>query len=297
MYKRKLLGIFCLALLAPIAMVCAMPLKYNLGKTPVSETDEKIVILTHQPISISILPGGRQWPLLTLDEAGNIYVGNVVIDGATGQAINDPKSTLVLPHDVSLKAGDGGFELRHAGKRCYFSLQLLGLDKHRSALMALSSANMVLVSAATGLLARVTQFGADGRVSNYRVEQLDLGRCGVSFHRDIGNPDLLVELGHSLEGGWWMTGSIEQTLLLSRDGHHWRKATLPAGISSLMSAYVANSKEIWLAAILHRDGMESPYLLVYSNDGGRSWRNVLANDPVLGRLPTGWLEGQKRRAQ
>ena len=83
-------------------------------------------------------------------------------------------------------------------------------------------------------------------------------------------------------------------MLQSTDGRHWRNATLPDGLSSLVSSYVANRRETWLAAILPADE-ESPYLLAYSGDGGRSWRNVRAGDPVLARMPRGWLEGQKRR--
>jgi len=133
------------------------------------------------------------------------------------------------------------------------------------------------------------------RVANYCIQHLDINRCQILFRHGFGNPDLLVELGHSKKGGWWITGSIEQTLLHSNDGRHWRKTALPAGLSSLVSAYVANPREIWPAAIVPDDAIESPYLLVYSGDGGRSWRNVIVNDAILRRLPRGWLEGQKRR--
>ncbi|WP_332879583.1 hypothetical protein [Massilia sp. S19_KUP03_FR1] len=234
---------------------------------------------------------------MSLDEAGRIYIGNVVVDATARSTVRQRKATLVLAHGVEITAAGSGFRFRYAEKNCFFSLERLGLDKRRTALESLRHSNIAFASAATGLLALATRFGDDGRVSNYRVEELDVGQCQISFRHDVGNPDLLVELCHSTEGGWWLTGSIEQTLLQSTDGRAWRKAALPKGLGSLISAYVANSREIWLAALLSAAGAESPYLLVYSNDSGRSWRNVVANDPVLDRLPVGWLEGQKRHVQ
>lgn len=272
-------------------------LKYHVGVIAFTESEQQIIVHAKATSTISILPGGATWPRGSLDAVGLIYVGNVVIDGATGSAVQHRNETLVLPHDVAIKAAENGFRFRHAGNTCWFSGDQLGLSKQRTALESLKNSNIAFTSASTGLLALVAQFGEDGRVANYRVEQLDLNRCKILFHRDLGNPDLLVELGHSTDGGWWLTGSIEQTLLQSSDGRHWRKAALPAGLSSLISAYVANPHEIWLAAILPAGENESPYLLVYSGDGGRSWRNVVADDLILRRIPSGWLEGHKRRAQ
>ncbi|MCD5993351.1 hypothetical protein KDX38_06475 [Pseudomonas sp. CDFA 602] len=91
-----------------------------------------------------------------------------------------------------------------------------------------------------------------------------------------------------------MTGSIEQTLLRSTDGSQWHKVSLPAELSSLVSSYVVNDREIWLAAILP-DATPSPYLLVYSNDAGEHWRYLVEDDPLLAKVPAAWLEGQRRR--
>lgn len=293
---KNLLYIIIVAL-SPMAMAGGIPFEYQIGVVKISENDRKIVVNSTPPVAVSILPGGTTWPPLSIDEGGNIYAGNIVIDGATGTAVMHPKATLALPHGVEMSETHDHLQFRHNGKNCSFSLQQLGLNKQRTALAALKNSNIKFSSTATALLALVTQFGPDGRVSNYRVEQLDLGLCRISFFSDMGNPDLLVESGHSAEGGWWMTGSIEQTLMQSGDGRHWRKAVLPRDLSSLISAYVVNPREIWLAAMLPADEAESPYLLVYSGDGGKSWRNVVADDRVLERLPSGWLEGQKRRPQ
>lgn len=296
-FANKIFIHFAILASVPNVFAGSAPLEYNVGLTSVSESGLQILVSASTPISVSILPGGATWPRMSLDEAGRIYIGNVVVDATARSTVRHRRATMMLAHGVEIIAAGSRFRFRHAGKNCFFTLQRLGLYKQRTALESLKHSNIAFSSAATGLLALVTQFGADGRVANYRVEELDLGQCQISFRHDVGNPDLLVELGHSTEGGWWLTGSIEQTLLQSVDGRTWRKAALPEGLGSLISAYVANSREIWLAAILSAAGAESPYLLVYSNDSGRSWRNVVANDPVLERLPVGWLEGQKRRVQ
>lgn len=218
-----------------------------------------------------------------------------MIDATTGKSETRKQATLALPDGVDVTVAARGYRFWRAGKSCDLSLQQLGLDPRRSALEALEYDNIAFSSSPGALLALTTQFGQDGRVENYLIEQIDIDRCKITVQKSIGNPDLLVELGHSEQGGWWITGSIEQTLLQSDDGRNWRPAALPAGLSSLVSSYVTNTREIWLAAILVTDGTESPCLLVYSSDAGQHWRNVMADDPVLSRLPAGWLEGQKRR--
>lgn len=280
-----------------MAFAGVTPFEYHIGAVTASEYGRNIVLNVTPPVFVSIMPGGATWPPLSLDESGTIYAGNIIINSASGIAVKHQNATVILPYGIELSERNKVLAFRSAGKNCFFPLQQLGLDNHRTALEALKNSNIVFSSTENALLALVAQFGPNGKVSNYRLQQIDLALCRISFHYDLGNPDLLIELGHSTNGGWWLTGSIEQTLLQSSDGRAWRKAALPEGLGSLISAYVANSREIWLAAILTADGNESPYLLVYSNDGGRSWRNVVANDPVLARLPSGWLEGQKRRAQ
>lgn len=247
-------------------------------------------------VKIDILSSGRSWPILSLDEAGEIYAGNAVIDTASGRHQLRAHAILALPYDVGVGVVGNAFRFQQARKICDLSLTQLGLDKQRAPLVALKNRNISFSSSKNTLLALVTQFNPDGEVAGYITEKIDIHRCRVTSQRKIGNPDLLIELGNSVQGGWWITGSIEQTLLQSDDGHHWRKSPLPSTLSALVSAYVVSKNEIWLAGILSADN-ESPYLLVYSNDGGKTWRNIIANDPALRRMPPGWLEGQKRRVQ
>lgn len=292
----KILGV-CLAglLLAQMAQADVTPFDYRLGATPVTEDEQQILIHAQTAVSVAILPGGRNWPLLSLGEDGRIYAGGTVIEAATGRLLAQTEATLVLPHGVEVTAAADRYRLRRHGRVCELTSATLHLSPDKTALETLRDSNLMLISSATGLLALVTQFGADGSVSDYLPQSVDISNCKVTVGPGLGNPDLLVEMGHSALGGWWLTGSIEQTLLRSADGHQWRPVKLPDGLSSLISSYVANDHELWLAAILPDDGEGSPYLLVYSDDGGEHWRNLRKDDPLLAKIPAAWLEGQKRR--
>lgn len=268
---------------------------YRLGATRVNEDQHHIVIHAQPAVTVAILPGGKTWPPLSLDETGRIHVGGTVMDSATGRVLARTDAAMLLPHGVSLAVLDGRYRFRRDGKECRLSPYQLQLDATKNALEALKDANLALASTSDTLLALATRFGPDGAVTDYLVERIDIGRCRVIALQSLGNPDLLVELAHSERGGWWITGSIEQTLLRSPDGRRWSKVSLPAGLSSLVSSYVVNDDEIWLAAVLPEGTSPSSPLLVYSGDGGKHWRNLPANDPLLARLPAGWLEGQKRR--
>jgi hypothetical protein len=291
----KILILFMLSLTAPIAVADVTKSVYHIRATKVIEGERNIFIHSKPLVTVAVLPGGPTWPALSLDDTGRIYAGNVVIDPVTGMLTTNPKATLVLQHGVTITDAKNGFLFESAGTRCTLSLQQLGLDRSEAPLFLLKHHNISFSSTGAGLLALVRQFGQDGRIANYLIEEIDLRSCRIVVRESLGNPDFLIELGHSTKGGWWITGSIEQTLLQSGDGRHWRKVSLPAGLSGLISAYVANPSEIWLAGILLEDGEFSAYSLIYAGDGGGPGRNLIKNDPLLARLPPGWLEGQKRR--
>lgn len=290
----------CITLLAgliaaPAALADVTPVNYRVGATVFNDDGERILVHSTPPVTIAILPGGATWPRLSLYDTGHIYAGNIVIDAATKRIVMRAGSTLALPYGVTIKETRRGFQFARAGTTCRLSLRQLGLSQQRTARDSLKHSNIQFASSPTGLTALAMQFGPDGDMANYLVQQVDIQRCRVASRKRLGNPDLLVELNYSRQGGWWITGSIEQTLLQSSDGLHWRAAALPEGLSSLISSYVANPREIWLAGILLTDDEPSPYLLVYSGDGGRTWRNLVAGDALLDRVPPGWLEGQRRR--
>lgn len=290
----KLTGaLLCSVLLAHPALADDTSFDYLLGATKVTEDRQQIVIHAEQPLAIAILPGGKTWPVLALGESGNIHAGGAVIDAATGRLLSQTLATLALPHGVDVTALADGYRFRRGARNCQLSLRQLHLGHAKTPLDSLKDRNLMLASGGKVLLALVTQFDREGNVGNYLVERIDIDRCTVTAGHKLGNPDLLVELGQTAGGGWWLTGSIEQTLLRSNDGRHWRAISLPAGLSSLVSSHVVDAREIWLAGVL--GGEADSLYLVYSGDGGRHWRNLQAGDPLLQRMPAGWLEGQKRR--
>ena len=215
---RSLCVIFAGGLsLVPVSQAGVAAFDYHIGAIRVSEDQRYIVIHAQRAATVAILPGGKTWPALSVDEAGRIYVGGTVIDGATGHVVASADADLTLPYGVELAVVDEGYRCRRGGKECRLSRQQLQLDGNKGALDSLKDANLALASARDTLLALVTRFGPDNAETEYLVERIDIDRCQVAVQQQLGNPDLLVELAHSNAGGWWITGSIEQTLLRSRE--------------------------------------------------------------------------------
>ncbi|MGW8391048.1 hypothetical protein [Pseudoduganella sp. HUAS MS19] len=278
----------------------AMPTQhYKVGNVAFAEDMDHIMILSKPQVGIEVLPGGHTWPLLQLDESGRILAGRTAIDPATGEHAvplrADTLNRVLYPNDLSVTPTSQGYEIRHHQTQCTLPYRRLGAPRGRSPLEALQVANIKLAASEDQILALVTSFLSDGQSTRYHVRSIDPRTCKVSLAAKLGDPDLLVELGQSKRGGWWITGSIEQTLLTSKDGRKWKKAKLPDGLSSLVSSYVVDSKQIWLAGILDSSDLY-PNLLIYSADGGATWTNLKKDDPLLAKVPAGWLEGQKRKA-
>lgn len=282
------------ALLNPNAHANDQGLHYQVGKVSITEGEDTIQVRGEQPITLQNQPAGRAWPLLHLDESGRIHAGSHIIDPATGKTLATSQDAIQLPNGLQVAASTTGYELRHGQTRCAIDYKQLGAPADRSPLEALKAYNVKLAASYNSILILVTSFLEDGQTSQYHVQRIDPTSCKSTLAAKLGDPDLLVELGHSSRGGWWVTGSIEQTLMVSKDGSKWRRIKLPKKLSALSSSYVVNDKQIWLAAILG-DMDKHPNLLVYSANGGKSWTSLKANDPLLAKIPAGWLEGQKRK--
>lgn len=277
----------------------AMPtLHYRVGNVPFAEDVDHIQILSKPQVGIEILPGGHAWPPLQLDEAGRIFAGPAMIDPASGEHLTpfraDTRNKLLFPNGLQVTPTSKGYNLRYGHSSCSIPYKGLGAPVDRSPLKALQTANVMLSASDDKVLALVANFQSDGNTTEYAVQTIDPRTCRIRKTASLGSPDLLVELGHSKRGGWWITGSIEQTLLTSKDGKRWSKAKLPEGLSSLMSSYIVDSKQIWLAGILDSSD-DYPNLLVYTSDGGATWTNLRKDDPLLAKVPAGWLEGQRRK--
>jgi len=274
-------------------------LHYKVGNVAFTEDARHIRIHSKPQVAIEVLPGGHSWPLLQLDEQGRILAGGTAIDPTTGKRAaahkSDTADTVLFPNDLAVTPTSTGYGIRHRELQCTLPYKRLGGPRGRSAFEALQVANVKLAASEDNVLVLVTSFSSDGQSTRYDLRSIDPRTCKVGLVAKLGNPDLLVELGHSKHGGWWISGSIEPTLLTSKDGRKWSKAKLPEGLSQLMSSYVVDSKQIWLAGILDISD-EYPNELVYSADGGATWTNLKRNDPLLAKVPAGWLEGQKRKA-
>jgi hypothetical protein len=288
--------------IAPAALVfcqtvCAQQstIEYALGSVRVIDKDEAILLDARPPLSIKVLPGGHTWPRLALDEDGRIYVGATIVDSSDGHVLASDAgtdTTVALPYNVRVSAQLQNFRITRGRSTCTLSLHQLGAEMNKSAERALLYRSVQFAASENALIALVTRFRNDFRDNTYRALRIDHRLCKVA-RADLGNPDFLVEINQSRRGGWWITGSVEQTLLRSRDGLTWRKVGLPEDVFSLVSSYVVNDREIWLAAYLSGD-IEDQLGLTYSSDGGKHWHSLRKGDPRLAQLPKGWLEGQKR---
>ena len=271
---------------------------YKVGNVAFSEDARHIQIHSKPQVGIEVLPGGHTWPRLQLDESGRIFAGSTAIEPATGKHIaphkEDAPGSVLFPNNLAVTPTTRGYEIRHHQARCSLPSKRLGAPSGRSSFEALQVANIKLAASEDKVLVLVTSFLKDGQ-TRYHVRSIDPRTCKASLAATLGDPDLLVELGQSRRGGWWISGSIEQTLLTSKDGRKWTKVKLPEGLSSLVSSYVVDGKQIWLAGILDNSD-DYPNQLIYSADGGASWINLKKDDPLLAKVPAGWLEGQKRKA-
>lgn len=292
-------------LTASIALLLARPCMaqvaaydYFIGNVKFTEDAASTVIHVKGASLVANLPGGHTWPKLLVDDAGTIYAGGVAIDSKRGALLaggpGAGEVSQVYPAGLSVEIVKGAYRIARDGRRCSFTPAQLGLRGAKPLIDAMKDDNVRFAASPAQVLALVTRYD-EAPDSRYLVAELDLAGCKVRMS-ELGDPDLLVELGRSDRGGWWLTGSIEQTLLRSNDGRVWRRATLPPDVSALVSSHVVSDDEIWLAAAMPGSGDDDP-LLLHTQDGGKTWRNVRLGDPSLARLPRGWLEGHRRLGQ
>lgn len=278
-------------------------LHYKVGNVAFTENIDQIHVQSAPPVNIEVLPGGKPWPPLRLDELGRIFAGAVVIDPTTGKLLNSGSpevssagNVVKLPSNPEVRSLSTGYEFRHRDSRCTIAYKRLGATRDRTPLEAPQEANVKLAASDDKILALVTSFLADGQTTRYHVHSIDPRTCKLSSATKLASSDLLVELGRSRQGSWWITGSVEQTLMASTDGQKWHHINVPEGLWSLVSSYIVNIKQISLAGILDNSD-DYPNLLIYSADGGATWTNLRRDDPLLDKVPAGWLEGQNAKSK
>ncbi len=278
--------------------------KFNIGKIEfiASHTSVKILRENQPPVTVEILPGGKFWPPVKHDAQGRFFVGDKIVDTNTGKItqvrLRDDNSFLlnstiaISPKDIKQR-----FKIRTGTINCTLQLKKLGFgsENKKSASALVQHYNVQFTASDKEILALQTHFDASGNdVATYKVSSINPLNCQVLSQTKLGDPDLLVELGWSKEGGWWIIGSIEQTLLRSRDGKHWQTSPLPEDISSMVSGYMVSDKEIWLAAGMASHTEEDDPMLLRSLDGGKTWASFKQDAPELNTMPPYWMEGIQR---
>lgn len=242
---------------------------------------------------------GSYWPPVHIDEQGFIYVGDKVLNSRTGLLIqdrNNPDAVIVGPR-VEVVAKPSTQSLTVLGKdgSCEIPLAVLQKGLTGTATRSVLYGRVHFAESANMLAVLSSVFTDEGEKLAYRVSIIDPRSCRVLSGVDLGNPDLLVELGWSPVGGFWIVGAQEPTLLRSEDGISWVTVKIPPQFSELMSAYIAEKGNIWLAALdgNEPDAVDSP-ALIHSADDGKTWQTLTWNSPLLNRVPMYWLEGQMR---
>lgn len=276
--------------------------KYSYGKVKFTETERSIEIqLPNTDIyRVDILPGGKVWPPLLIDEDGDIFFGNKIFNSKaeklTKTTNSNETSLIKLPFDNEVIPTPDGYLFKKRNHICRISKHSLQIKNNESSLESLKRWGISIAADEQNILVLRTAIkkGNQGDEKINIVFKIDVTKCKIISQEKLGDPDNLLELAWSKEGGWWITGSIEGILLRSKNGSNWHKVPLPNDISSLVSSYVINQNEIWLAAVLASSIETDPYLLIYSGNGGQTWVSMKKDDPLLSKLPLNWIEGLSR---
>ncbi len=275
---------------------------FRIGKLTFSEKPGRLTIAapTGRPLHVPLLPTVGEWPPVLFEENGNAGVGDVLLDSASGTigtARKNQRGFIELTRGLSVKPGEHGFTLHRQGMRCHLTRTTLGLSKDKSPRAYLKWRYLRIVPSDTAVLAMTRQDIDDpGKPAHaYAVSHIDMAACKVSRKVDLGDPDFLVELAWSRNGGWWITGSIETTLLRSKDGLTWTRVPFDGEISGLISSYAVSDSEIWLAGLMtdaaHPEN--DPFDLLVSRDAGKTWTGVRRGDALRRSMPAYWLGARR----
>lgn len=240
---------------------------------------------------------GVYWPPIASDGQGRFYVGNKSIDSNSGRIIygdSDRKAIVLGSHyTVSPDDTNESVKVQHDGRVCRIGIRNLGLDPADGSVSDLLHGVIRFVDSDGPLVGLVTLGGSQAGNTHYLAIRISPDTCHVDS-ANLGNPDLLVELGWTPAGHWWITGSTEGTLIRSDDGRKWTTTRLPESISELVSAYVVDQTHIWLAASDSKSFNQDSPQIVYSEDGGNTWTPLAWHRNWMSRVPPYWLEGQMR---
>lgn len=277
---------------------------YSLGKLRIVESSDLLVIsaIDGSKARVRIEAGGGLWPPLVIEDTGRVNAGSVQLDAKSGRVLTKDgavaKDVLQLGHGVTAQLRKESIQLQREGKRCTIAVSKFGLSNPMPPADLIRARDLLLATSDSDTLAltRNTVEGPEGRRREYAVKKVDMARCSVKLLQDLGDPDYLVEMDWSKDGGWWITGSKEQTILRSADGSKWTQVPVNEDIASLFSTHIVNANEIWVAAMMVAPPGSEQFDLAYSPDNGANWIGVRPSDPAMAKIPAFWLEGVRRAA-
>lgn len=266
----------------------------------VLKQEKKFTTLQHESRKlekIKAIGGARYWPWLFLSDTGAIDVGGLNINTRTGKAVrvSTNKNALSIGNGFVLEiAGSEKLQLSKGNKSCDVRIDAIGNYTAATPITdLLQFSYLYFVSADTYLVALSRHLNEDGD-PEYRTSRVDFPTCTVTPSSRIEKQDYFVDIGWTKKGGWWLVGSIEQTLLRSDDGLKWHDVSLPETTSALLSAYAKTDREIWIAARIDPQRVGQGPMLAISDDGGTSWRELTFESNELEKVPYYWLEGRVR---
>lgn len=229
-------------------------IQFAMGKLGITAKNNSITLAPNNSEAIRIESiGGKHWPWIFTDELGMIYSGDKIINTRTRKVITNKSNPDLLilgsNYGVAPNNYEKSIKIFHKNRQCEISLKDLHLSHiEKNAKDLLRDKNIVFASSTDVLVALVALLEDQISETSYEAFVIDPDSCLVVSSENLGNPDLLIELGWTPKGGWWITGSIEQTLLRSDDGKKWLPIKLPKEISSLVASYISDENTIWLAA-------------------------------------------------
>lgn len=271
----------------------------NFGTLAIATGEQSLEIRSRSEVlkTIENVGGIYYWPWVNIGDDGVISAGNIDIFSETGvvKKLSNDKSILSLGNGFSLKIKDRhSFFIKHEQYFCHFNSKEFGnfdseysiKDLFRLGFLRLSSANTYLIA--------LSKYQNNTDDFEYKTSRIDFPSCKVRASEPLGQQDFFVELGWTNKGGWWLVGSVEQTLFRSNNGLHWDKINLPKDTQSIMSAYVKTDDEIWIAARINAESAGTGPMLAKSVDRGKTWIEVNFQSKDIKGVPYYWLKGRIR---
>lgn len=246
---------------------------------------------------IEIIGELKFWPWFVVGDNGVISAGNKDINTKTGEVtvVASNKGALSIGNGFILEImGSNRLQLTKGGDSCRVNISNFGSFEAGVSILDLLRLGHLYIASADTYLVALTKNIDNYDSSEYRTSRIDFPSCEVTSANKLEDQDYFAEIGWTKNGGWWLVGSIEQTLLRSDNGLKWSEVNIPKNTNALLGAYPKTANEIWIAARIDpaRAGMGP--MLAKTDDGGLTWREVTFQSKDLKGLPYYWLEGRLR---